>query len=99
MVAAILAQLGRAPDPIWDPDPDLVWRPDDVALDNPDQLLFESVSGQVIAPAPNVPRGTDDVAAGPGDESDLTGIETTTDLRHLVVTEGISNVVRKAGPG
>lgn len=99
MVAAILAQLGRPPDPIWDPDPDLLWRPDDVALENPDQLLFENVSAQVIPRAIRVVPGTEEVEVGPSGETEIPEFETTNDLRRLVVTEGIFNVVKEAGPG
>jgi hypothetical protein len=93
MVAAILAQLGRPLDPIWDPDPDLLWRPDEVALENPDELLFQNVSAQVIPRASEVaPGATEGVTVDPGGE-------TTTDLRHRIATEGILNVVKEAGPG
>jgi hypothetical protein len=92
MVAAILAQLGRPLDPIWDPDPDLLWRPDEVALENPDELLFENVSAQVIPEAVTVDPGVETVTVDPG-------VETTNELRQRVATEGIFNVVEEAGPG
>jgi hypothetical protein len=99
MVAAILAQLGRPLDPIWDPDPNLLWHPDEVALENPDQLLFENVSAQVIPPSTKGARDGTEVIMTGSDGDTATEIETTTELRHRVATEGIFNVVKEAGPG